>query len=118
MPFFLHQASYTPEAWARLVASPQDRLDAVRGPIEKLGGRIHTFYFAFGDHDVVAITEMPDNVSAAAISIAFAAGGAVRNTKTTPLMTTAETVEALKKAGSSGYRSIMAGAKAAAARIE
>src|SRR5690349_10494248 len=40
MPFFLSQASYTPEALARLIANPQDRFDAVRGPIEKLGGRI------------------------------------------------------------------------------
>ena len=113
MPLFLHQASYTTEAWARLIAHPQDRHEAVRGPIEKLGGRLHNLYFAFGDHDVVAITEFPDNVSAAAISMAFAAGGAVRNTKTTPLMTAAEAVEALKKASSSGYRSITAGAAAA-----
>jgi len=113
MPLFLHQASYTSEAWARLMANPQDRHEAVRGPIEKLGGRLHNFYFAFGEHDVVAITEFPDNVSAAAISIAFAAGGAVRNTRTTPLMTATEALEALKRAGSSGYRSITAGAAAA-----
>lgn len=113
MPLFLHQASYTNEAWARLMAHPQDRHEAVRGPIEKLGGRLHNLYFAFGDHDVLAITEFPDNVSAAAISIAFAAGGAVKNTKTTPLMTATEAVEALKKASSSGYRSITAGAAAA-----
>jgi len=116
MPHYLHQVSYTPEAWARLVANPQDRIEAVRAPIEKLGGRINTAFFAFGEYDVVVVTEMPDNVSAAAISIAFAAGGAVKNAKTTPLMTSAETVEALKKAGQSGYRSLTAGASAAAAR--
>src|ERR1700731_5248547 len=38
MPHYLSQVSYTPEAWARLVAHPQDRIEAVRGPIEKLGG--------------------------------------------------------------------------------
>ncbi len=41
MPHYLSQVSYTPEAWARLVANPHDRIEAVRGPIEKLGGRIH-----------------------------------------------------------------------------
>ena len=40
MPFFLHQVSYTPEALAKLIANPQDRFEAVRGPIEKLGGKI------------------------------------------------------------------------------
>jgi len=116
MPHYLSQVSYTPEAWARLVANPQDRIEAVRGPIEKLGGRIHNAFFAFGEYDVVVITEMPDNVSAAAIAIAFAAGGSVKNEKTTPLTTTAEALEAIKKAGTSGYRSLTAGTSAAAAR--
>jgi uncharacterized protein with GYD domain len=116
MPHYLHQVSYTPEAWARLVANPQDRIEAVRGPIEKLGGRIHNAFFAFGEYDVVVITEMPDNVSAAAIAIAFAAGGSVKSEKTTPLMTTAEALEAIKKAGTTGYRSLTAGTSAAAAR--
>jgi len=116
MPHYLSQVSYTPEAWARLVANPHDRIEAVRGPIEKLGGRIHNAFFAFGEYDVVVITEMPDNVSAAAIAIAFAAGGSVKSEKTTPLMTTAEALEAIKKAGTTGYRSLTAGASAAAAR--
>jgi len=116
MPHYLSQVSYTPEAWARLVANPQDRIEAVRGPIEKLGGRIHNAFFAFGEYDVVVIIEMPDNVSAAAIAIAFAAGGSVKNEKTTPLMTTAEALEAIKKAGTTGYRSLTAGTSAAAAR--
>jgi len=88
MPFFLHQVSYTPEALTRLIANPQDRFDAVRGPIEKLGGRIMNSYFAFGQYDAVLITEMPDNVSAAAIALAFAAGGSLRNCQTTALMST------------------------------
>ena len=115
MPHFLTQASYTSEAWARLVANPQDRIEVIRAPIEKLGGRIEHAYFAFGDSDVFLITEMPNNVSAAAIAIAFAAGGAVKNLKTTPLMSASEVVDALKKAGSTGYKSLMAGAASAAA---
>lgn len=114
MPHFCHQVSYTKEAWARLVANPEDRIAAVRQPIEKLGGKLETAYFAFGPFDVIAITEMPDNVSAAAIAIAFAAGGAVANVQTTPLMTVAETVQALRAAGSCGYKSVLAGSAAAA----
>ena len=114
MPNYLLQASYTPEAWARLVANPQDRTEAVRGPIEKLGGRILNMFFAFGESDVVSVLEMPNNVNAAAIAIAFAAGGAVKNVKTTPLMTAAEALEAVKKAGTSGYKSLVTGAASAA----
>jgi uncharacterized protein with GYD domain len=112
MPFFLHQVSYTPEAWARLIANPQDRFEAVRAPIEKLGGKIQTSYFAFGEHDAVLITEMPDSVSAAAIALAFTAGGALRSAKTTPLMTAAEGLEAMKKAATCGYKPLTAAAGA------
>ena len=42
MPYYCHQVSYTKEAWARLMENPQDRLDAVRAPIEKLGGSLQT----------------------------------------------------------------------------
>jgi uncharacterized protein with GYD domain len=116
MPFFLHQVGYTSEAIARLIANPQDRFEAVRGPIEKLGGKIKDSYFAFGEHDAIVITEMPDNVSAAAIALAFAAGGALRSCQTTPLMTTAEALDAMRKAASCGYKPVTAQAGAAAAR--
>jgi uncharacterized protein with GYD domain len=115
MPFFLSQASYTPEALAKLIANPQDRFDAVRGPIEKLGGRILNSYFSFGDYDAVVITEMPDNVTAASIALAFAAGGSLRSYKTTPLLSNAEGLEAMRKAASCGYKPVQAAASAAAA---
>src|SRR5574337_948317 len=113
MPFFCHQVSYTKEAWAKLMQNPQDRLEAVRAPIEKLGGKLHTSFFAFGPFDVIAITDMPDNITAAAIAIAFAAGGAVANIQTTPLMTAAQAVEALRKAATCGYKAILAEGAAA-----
>jgi len=113
MPFFLHQVSYTPEAIAKLIANPQDRFEAVRGPIEKLGGKIKDSYFAFGPSDIVLIIEMPDNVSAAAIALAFAAGGSLRSVQTTALMTNAEAMDAMRKAGTCGYKPIAAGAASA-----
>jgi uncharacterized protein with GYD domain len=115
MPFFLHQVSYTPEALTRLIANPHDRFAAVRVPIEKLNGRIMNSYFAFGEYDAVLITEMPDNVSAAAIALAFAAGGSLRNCQTTALMSNAEGLEAFRKAASCGYKPIAAVASGAAA---
>ncbi|HMD40705.1 MAG TPA: GYD domain-containing protein [Candidatus Acidoferrum sp.] len=114
MPFFLQQASFTQEAVAKLLAHPEDRAEAVRGPIEKLGGKIHTSFVAFGEYDLVTILEMPDNISAAALAMAFAGGGAIKSIHTTPLMTIAEGVEAMKKAGTCGYKSLVSDAAAAA----
>jgi uncharacterized protein with GYD domain len=113
MPHFLHQVTYTPEALARLIAHPEDRFEVVRKPVEKLGGKVLHGYFAFGQHDAVLITEMPDNVSAAAIALAFAAGGALRNCQTTPLLTASEAMDAMRKAGTTGYKSVLASAAAA-----
>ena len=104
MTNYLLQVAYTPEAWANLIAQPHDRIEAVRPAVEKLGGKIAHGWFAFGDYDLIAIVEMPGNVEAAAFSLAAAAGGAVRAIKTTPLLTAAEGVEALKKAAKSGYK--------------
>ena len=109
MPSFLQQISYTQGAWSTLVGHPQDRIDAVRPAVEKLGGKIISAYFSFGDYDVITITEFPTNVDAAAIAMAFAAGGAVRSVKTTPLLTTGEALEALKKASTTGYKALAAG---------
>lgn len=103
MPHYLIQAAYTSDAVATLVKHPQDRLDAVRSVIERLGGHVVGKWFAFGDYDVVHIAEMPDAVSAAAFAMAAAAGGALRAIKTTPLMTAEEGLEAMRKAGSAGY---------------
>jgi uncharacterized protein with GYD domain len=104
MPHYLVQVSYTPEAWQRLVKQPQNRIDQVRPSVEKMGGKLVGGWFAFGEQDVVAVFDLPSNVSAAALSIAFAAGGAIKNIRTTPLITPEEAVEAMRKAGATGYK--------------
>jgi uncharacterized protein with GYD domain len=114
MPQFLTQVSYTDQAWQALVSNPQNRLDAIRPVVENLGGTIINAWFAFGDCDFVLITEMPSNVSAAALAIAAAAGGACKSIKTTPLMEAAEGMEALRKAATSGYRAPSTGRTATA----
>lgn len=106
MAHYLLQISYTPEAWAALVRNPQDRAEAVRGPIEKLGGKVERIWLAFGEDDIVGIFDMPDNVAAAAMSMAFSAGGACKSVKTTPLMSMHEGLEAMKKAAQSGYKPV------------
>jgi uncharacterized protein with GYD domain len=113
MASYLLQVGYTPEAWAAMIKSPQDRSAAIKAPVEKLGGRVERFWLSFGDFDVVGVVEMPDSVSAAAFSMAVSAGGAVRALKTTPLLTSAEGLEAMKKAANCGYQPVTRSAKAA-----
>ena len=109
MASYLFQISYTTEAWAAMIKHPQDRPEAVRKVVKKLGGKIGSFWMAFGDYDLVGVLEMPDNVSAAAFAIAVAGGGACKKVKTTPLLSVAEGMEAMKQAGKSGYKPVTAG---------
>jgi uncharacterized protein with GYD domain len=78
MPKFLIKASYT-AAGAKGIQSAggTSRRDAIAKMAEGLGGRLESFYFAFGATDVYAIIDAPDNQTAAAASIAVnTAGGA------------------------------------------
>ena len=103
MPRYMYQVAYSSEAWASLVKTPQDRIEAVRPAVQKLGGKIESAYYTFGDYDLIAIVSMPDNVAAAAFSIAASAGGSVTAIKTTPLMTIKEGMQAMRKAKRSAY---------------
>ena len=104
MPLYLSRFSYTPETWAKLIKSPEDRRAAAKQYIEAVGGKLHGFWYAFGEHDGYNLWEAPDNVSMAATVLAINAGGALNSIHTTALLTVEETLAALKKASSIKYR--------------
>jgi uncharacterized protein with GYD domain len=104
MPFYLTRFSYTPETWARLIKNPEDRRGAATQYIESVGGKLHGFWYAFGEYDAYSLWEAPDNVSMAATALAISAGGALSSFETTPLLTVEETLDALRKASSISYR--------------
>ena len=103
MAHYLVQAAYTNEAWSALVNNPHDRSEPVRKMAEEAGGSLESFYLAFGDFDVIAIIELPDDATAAAVSIATSAAGSIRAIKTTPLITADDAVRALTKAKGIAY---------------
>ncbi len=105
MPMYLTRFSYTAETWARLVKNPEDRRAAAKQYIESVGGKLHGFWYAFGDCDGYNLWEAPDNVSMAATALAIGGGGALSSIQTTVLLTVEETLAALKKASSITYRS-------------
>ena len=105
MAFYLFQASYQQDQIKAMIGNPQDRSEQARKLIEGLGGKLHQFFFSFGNYDIVAIIELPDNVTMAAGSMAVAAVGTAARIKTTPLLTMEEAMQAMKKAGSAtGYK--------------
>ena len=103
MALYALQTAYAPVGWAALLKDPQNRMEAVKPVVQRLGGSVVDGWLTFGDYDVLVICQLPDNVSATALSMAISAGGAVKTVKTTPLVTFDEGLEALKKAKEAGY---------------
>ena len=106
MPYYLYQVSYKDEQFKAMIQTPQDRSLQASKLIEAHGGKLHQFFFAFGDYDVVAISEFPDNETATAAALAVASTGAFSKFKTTVLIGPEEAQRAMSKAGSvtSGYQ--------------
>ena len=103
MGFYLIQLAYTAEAAKAMVKNPQNREATARVAMESLGGKAHSFFFAFGEYDAVIIAELPGNAAAAAAALATTSGGAISKFHTTPLITGAEAVEAMKLAQKAVY---------------
>ena len=97
MPKYLFEARYTTEG-AKGVAKEgaTSRREAVKKHLAQLGGKLEALYFAFGDVDCYSIVDLPDNVSAAALSFAVNESGAIA-TKTVVLLTPEEVDDAVHK---------------------
>ena len=104
MPHFLFQVSYTPESWAGFIKNPENRRETIAKLMTNAGGKLDDLYFAFGEHDVIVIATLPDNVSAGAVAVAVASSGAVKSLSTTVLMTAEEGQEVMRKASSVAYQ--------------
>ena len=104
MALYLTRFSYTPATWARLIANPEDRRAAAQAYIESVGGKLHGFWYAFGEQDGYNLWEAPDNVSMAAVAMALSSGGAISALETTVLLSVDETLDALRKVEHIHYR--------------
>jgi uncharacterized protein with GYD domain len=97
VPKYLWKVSYTAEgAKGVLKEGGSSRRDMVAKMAADMGGSMDAFYFAFGEDDVYVIADAPDNATAAAISMAVAAGGAAA-IQTVVLLSPEEIDEAAKK---------------------
>jgi uncharacterized protein with GYD domain len=98
MPRYLIRGNYTAEGTKGLVkgGGGTARRAAVQEMLRPAGGEVESFYYGFGDDDVYVIAQFPDNITAAAVSLAVNASGMV-NLKTTVLLTPEELDQAARK---------------------
>jgi uncharacterized protein with GYD domain len=90
MPTFITYASYSQAGIKGLVSEPSDRTAAVKGLVEKAGGKLIAAYMTTGSNDIVLITEVPDGTDAIAAGMAAAASGALAKVETVRAFTLAE----------------------------
>jgi len=97
MPKYMVQASYVGDGLKGLIKEGgSNRRETVKKVIEAMGGKLESFYYAFGDYDVIGIADMPDNLSSVAFSLMINASGVVSG-KTIVLLTPEEIDQATKK---------------------
>lgn len=99
MPRYMFQASYTPASLKAMIDSPQDRGAAASAMAESVGAKMLDIYFCMGSDDVVAIVDAPDDVTVAAMSMAIGSSGAFSAGRITKLISMADGVQAMQKAG-------------------
>jgi uncharacterized protein with GYD domain len=97
MPKFLIEVTYTAEGLKGLQKDKASgRTQAIKNALKALDGQLECVYWCLGDHDAIAIVEVPNTVAASALATAVSASGLVR-TRTTALLTAQEMDAALGK---------------------
>ena len=92
MPHYLFQAKYTTQGLQGVLKEgAASRMRVVQTLAESAGGSLVAGYWAFGDHDFMAIAELPDNAAAAAVATTVSATGT--SSVTTTVLLTAEDID-------------------------
>ena len=98
MPKYLLEVSYTLDGVRGVLAKGGSARKAAASTAAKsVGGKLDSFYFAFGGTDVFAVADVPDNTAAAALALAVTAGGGA--TVRTVVLLTPEEIDAASKKG-------------------
>ena len=97
MAKYMVLGNYNAQGAAGLIAQGGSaRVNAIKALCKQIGGKLESCYFSFGDYDIVAVIEAPDNVSMTAASLAVAASGIV-SMKTIVMLSPKEMDEAATK---------------------
>jgi uncharacterized protein with GYD domain len=104
MSLYMIQFAYTPQTWAALTKSPEDRAEVFGALAAKMGTKMHSLHYSFGEYDGVIMLEASDEAIAMSVLLAAISPGHVKATKTTVLITPKQAVDAMRKAGTTSYR--------------
>ena len=97
MKKYLIKASYHANGVKGLIEDGgSKRKSEVQKMLAGMDGKMESFYYAFGEHDVYVISELPDDISAAAVGLKINSTGLV-SVSTTVLLSPEDIDAASKK---------------------
>ena len=97
MKKYLIRASYNANGTKGLIENGgSKRKSEIQKMLEGMGGKLESFYYAFGEHDAYVIIELPDDISAAAVGLRVNSSGMV-SISTTVLLSPEDIDKASKK---------------------
>jgi uncharacterized protein with GYD domain len=82
-----------------LVQKPENRTTLIRQSLESFNGKLHSFFYAYGEYDGVLIAEFPDSESCTAFLLMVTSKGGVAGFKTTVLIDPEEATRSMRRAG-------------------
>lgn len=94
---YLFHGKYTPEGYKGLLQEGGSvRIDVAKKALGSVGGSLEAFYYSCSEEDFFIIVNLPDYVSAMAVTLAGNASGTF-TIRATELLTPEETDQAVKK---------------------
>ena len=105
MAKYLIQAGYSSEGLKGVMKEGgTGRRSAIEAGAKSLGFKVEALYFAFGEGDIIAVVDAPDNMTMASFALLVGGTGALSSYRTTVLLTPEEIDQAAKKASAASYR--------------
>ncbi len=94
---YLLEVNYSSDGLKAVVAKGGSaRKATAQAAAKSVGGKVESFYFAFGGTDAYVVVDLPDNASAAALALAVSSTG-LAAIRTSVLLTPDEVDEAVAK---------------------
>jgi uncharacterized protein with GYD domain len=96
MPKYVSFVTWSSASWGRMIDNADDRIAEIRQVLESFGGTLESVYWMpLATHDALLIADVPDTVTAAAVTFAVTSRGAEHSIETYELLTQDQLRDAL-----------------------
>jgi uncharacterized protein with GYD domain len=104
MTYYLVQFSYVSRSIRSMVDQPDaDHAGQASAMVASVGGKLHGYWYAFGEFDGVALIEAPGSSTAASVAMAIGGTGEAARLQTTVLLSMDEAQEAMRMAAAATH---------------